>query len=202
MTTQPFSKSSATMLLSALLLALTGCSSAHKCACKAGHEKTVSTEIEKVQEMVVESDLEVAEEETSDDLREAVDDFLASDEEESEKVEPVAANQEEVDIEDAQEGDIVEVDEEEIVEVSDPELEEDFEAAPVAEARAMTKSSFKNAMYNVAKDCNLRSQPSMRGSVVGKSLKGRRIWAENANSSWAKVYRQSGDAAYIYKGCL
>lgn len=67
--------------------------------------------------------------------------------------------------------------------------------------KASVAGKFKNGMYRFAKNCNMRSKPSLKAKKVGKVSKGKKLWVEGHNKRWVKVYKKSG-AVYISRSCL
>jgi hypothetical protein len=60
---------------------------------------------------------------------------------------------------------------------------------------------FKNGMYRMSVNCNMRQKPDAQSKAVGKVKKGKKLWVEGHNANWVKVYKKSGPV-YINKLCL
>lgn len=84
------------------------------------------------------------------------------------------------------------------------------EEMPVAEVEddptpsTSKKSAYKktsNAMRAPASNCNMRAGPGAGKSKVGKLKKGRKVWTENHNGGWFKIYRKKGHA-FVSKNCF
>ena len=94
---------------------------------------------------------------------------------------------------------------------SDDDIEKGTDPLPVEKAvqatqvKKVSKKSvskkFKNGMHKFSTNCNMKSKANVSSKSVGKVKAGKKLWVENHNSVWAKVYKKSG-AVYINKGCL
>ncbi len=62
-------------------------------------------------------------------------------------------------------------------------------------------AQFKNGMYKVSSNCNMRSGPSQTASKAGLVPKGKRLWIEGHNDTWVKVFKKSGPV-FLHKSCL
>ncbi len=58
-----------------------------------------------------------------------------------------------------------------------------------------------DAMRTPGSDCSLRSSPGTDGKRLGVAKKGRKIWTENHDTGWFKVYRKKGHA-FVSKSCF
>lgn len=58
-----------------------------------------------------------------------------------------------------------------------------------------------DAMRAPGSDCSLRSSPGSEGKRLGVAKKGRKIWTENHDGGWFKVYRKKGHA-FVSKSCF
>lgn len=86
------------------------------------------------------------------------------------------------------------------------EVEESEE--PVAEItpvesvqRNKASVAVKDAMRSPANNCNMRSDAVPGSAKVGMVKRGRKIWTENHDSGWFKVYRKQGHA-FVSKTCF
>ncbi len=64
-----------------------------------------------------------------------------------------------------------------------------------------SNSGFKDGFYNIATNCNMRSEPSATAAHEGKIKAGKRLWVEGYNDGWVKVFKRSGPV-FISKVCL
>lgn len=58
-----------------------------------------------------------------------------------------------------------------------------------------------DAMRTPASDCSLREKPVKSAAKLGIASKGRKVWTENHNAEWFKVYRKQGHA-FVSKTCF
>lgn len=82
--------------------------------------------------------------------------------------------------------------------------EEESEVADIADeapAAVPTGTAFKNGMHKFNADCAMKAKPDSGSKNVGSVSAGKKLWVENHNAQWAKVYKKSG-AVYVSKSCL
>jgi hypothetical protein len=65
----------------------------------------------------------------------------------------------------------------------------------------VTSAQFRDGMYNIASNCNMRAEPSQNAQNEGKIPAGKRLWVEGHNDTWVKVFKRSGPV-FIHKSCL
>ncbi len=71
-------------------------------------------------------------------------------------------------------------------------------------SQAMSNShspAFKNGMYGVKKDCRMHGKPNLQSKKQGSVNRGKKLWMENHDKNWVKVFKKSGPV-YINKSCL
>ncbi len=62
-------------------------------------------------------------------------------------------------------------------------------------------SAFRNGMYGVSKDCNMHAKASLQSKKEGTVNRGKKLWMENHDKNWVKVFKKSGPV-FINKNCL
>lgn len=67
--------------------------------------------------------------------------------------------------------------------------------------KSIKKTHFKNGMYRVTTKCSMRSKASTQSKKMGEVSKGKKLWMENHNTGWVKIFKKSGPV-YISKKCL
>ena len=88
------------------------------------------------------------------------------------------------------------------VEFSDEWVAEDEEEiAEESTPSVPTGNAFKNVMYTFNSDCAMKAKPDSGSKNVGSVSAGKKLWVENHDTQWAKVYKKSG-AVYVSKSCL
>lgn len=70
---------------------------------------------------------------------------------------------------------------------------------PVADKKPASVTP--DAMRAPGSDCSLRDAPGTDGKRLGVARKGRKIWTENHDGGWFKVYRKKGHA-FVSKSCF
>ncbi len=68
-------------------------------------------------------------------------------------------------------------------------------------AKKLASTATSDAMRTPASDCSLRAEPGSNASKLGLAKKGRKVWTENHNEGWFKVYRKEGHA-FLSKSCF
>lgn len=81
-------------------------------------------------------------------------------------------------------------------------VEKAVQATQVKEVvKKVSAKKFKNGMHKFSINCEMKSSADASSKNVGKVKAGKKLWVENHNKDWAKVYKKSG-AVFINKGCL
>ena len=80
-------------------------------------------------------------------------------------------------------------------------VEKISEPKPIKKKRAVAMPKFKNGMHRASVNCTMRAKASTKSKSVGKVRKGKKLWMENHNKNWVKVFKKSGPV-YINKLCL
>jgi len=68
-------------------------------------------------------------------------------------------------------------------------------------ATTVRAAQFKSGMYHIKNNCNMRAKPDQKASKKGLVPKGKRLWVENHNATWVKVFKKSGPV-FLHKSCL
>jgi hypothetical protein len=62
-------------------------------------------------------------------------------------------------------------------------------------------SDFTKGMHSVKSNCTMRAKANTSAKDVGLVSKGKKLWMENHNDEWVKVFKKSGPV-YLSKTCL
>lgn len=96
------------------------------------------------------------------------------------------------------------LDQEDEIEAGTDPLPVEKAVQPVAVQRVSKKAvskKFKSGMHKFSINCEMKAQADASSKNVGKVKAGKKLWVENHNKNWAKVYKKSG-AVFVNKGCL
>ena len=80
-------------------------------------------------------------------------------------------------------------------------VEENMLTTEASATEADPSPELSNGFYYFANACDVRLTPEDSGQLVTRIKKGRRLWVEDHEGYWARIFRRSGPA-YVNKSCL